>query len=106
MEMFDEWSPIVVLESLFSPRVPTGCAFMGPTGVLLVKKACMPTGLRSVRGFDMGELDGEDAEDELVKQLRGLVASGDAKFVPNALAMHVSTRAARSLDPHESGDEE
>ena len=53
---------------------------MGPTGVLLVKKECMPTGLRSVRGFDMGELDGEDAEDELVKQLRGQSSSRAANF--------------------------
>ena len=102
----DEWTPVVVLESLFSPRVPTGCAFMGPTGILLVRKACMPKGIRSVHSFDMGEIDAEDAEDELLKQLLGLVASGDAKMVPAALAMHVSTKAARLLDPHESSDEE
>ena len=104
----EKWIPVIVLESLFSPGVPTGSAFIGPTGIMLVREACMPKGVRSVHSFDMGEIDAEDAEDELLKQLRGLVASGDAKMVPDALAMHVSTKAARLLDPHphESSDEE
>jgi hypothetical protein len=101
-----KWTRVVVLESLFSSRVPTGSMFMGPTGILEVKTECMPKGLRSCHSFDMGEIDGQDAKDELIKQLSDLLAAGDARIVPNVAVMHVSTKVARLLFPCESSDEE
>jgi hypothetical protein len=90
----------VVSSTLFKGFIPGGSMPMGPCGVLAIEDEHCPKWLKTE--FDQSEIDGEDAKDEQIIEMKQLLEKGHATIVPCVRYMHISS----SIRTHLFGEDE
>ena len=94
----------VVSSTLFHGRIQSGSMPMGPCGVLAIEDEHCPKWLKTQ--FDQSEIDGEDAKDEQIIEIKQLLEKGHATIVPCVRYMHISSSIRTHLFGEDESDEE